>query len=127
MTRPKISYAKVKAAIPNSGGVITLIAKRAGYSWGAVREFIKNNPELEQMLRDEEDTIDDMAESTLIKSIRNGDEATARWWLTRRRRNRYGDNIDLTTAGKAFNIIQIVEHKDDDNSNQTQLSPSDND
>jgi hypothetical protein len=102
MTRKRISRAKIKAAIPDSGGVIAAIARRAGYSWRATRDYINADPELSVMLRDEEETVDDMAESVLIKRIRDGDDATARWWLTRRRRNRYGDNMDVTSNGEVL-------------------------
>jgi hypothetical protein len=105
MPRKRISRAKIKAAIPNSGGIIARIAKTAGYSWGAVRDYIEADPELLQMVRDEEDIVDDVAETVLISKIQSGDESTARWWLARRRRNRYGDNLDLTSKNKPIQII----------------------
>ncbi|GIV51023.1 MAG: hypothetical protein KatS3mg038_1544 [Candidatus Kapaibacterium sp.] len=107
MTRPRLSRAKIKAAIPNSGGVIARIARRTGHSWGAVRDFIAADEELSRMLRDEEEAVDDLAESVLIQKIREGDEATARWWLSRRRRNRYGDNVSLSGGDGAL-IVRVV-------------------
>jgi hypothetical protein len=101
----KLSRSKIRAAIPSSGGLIAVIAKRAGYSWGAVRDFIKADPELSAMIQDEEETIDDMAESTVIGKIKDGDEASARWWLARRRRNRYGDSVDVTSGGAPVRLV----------------------
>ena len=105
MSNKKLSRAKIKAAIPNSGGLIAAIAKRSGYSWGAVRDFIQADDELKAMVQDEEETIDDMAESTVITKIKDGDEASARWWLARRRRGKFGDNVDVTSGGKAIEIV----------------------
>jgi len=107
MTRKRISNAKIKAAIPGSGGVIARICKVSGYSWAATRDFIAADPVLAEMLRDEEETVDDMAEATVIQKIRDGDEASARWWLARRRRARFGDNVDVTSDGKAISIVRV--------------------
>jgi hypothetical protein len=105
MSNRKLSRAKIEKAIPGSGGLIAVIAKRCGYSWGAVRDFIRADDELTAMITDEEETIDDMAESTMIDKINNGDEASARWWLARRRRNRYGDNVDVTSGGAPVRLV----------------------
>jgi hypothetical protein len=91
-----LSKAKLKKAITNSGGIIAMICKRSGYTWMAVRDFIRDDPELAAMVKNEEETIDDMAESTVINEIKNGNEATARWWLARRRRVKFGDSMDIT-------------------------------
>jgi hypothetical protein len=99
MTRPRISRNRIKNAIPGSGGVIAVIARRAGYSWWRTRDFIAADPELTAMLRAEEETVSDMAESVIISKIRDGDESAARWWLSRRRRGRFGDNVDVTSDG----------------------------
>jgi len=114
MTRPRISRAKLKAAIPGSGGIITRICKTTGYTWGAVRDFIRADPELAQMLADEEALIDDAAESQVLKAISEGDMQTARWWLARRRRQRYGDQVDITSGGERVTIsLKWSEHKTD--------------
>jgi len=110
MPRKRISRIKVKNAIPGSGGIITHIAKRTGYSWLGVYKFIKNDPELLEMLRNEEEGISDMAESVLISKIRDGDEAVARWWLAHRRRHIYGDNLDLNASGAI--TIRVVREDD---------------
>jgi len=100
LTGRRISRAKLKAAITNSGGIITQVCKASGYTWAAVRDFIQADPELAQMLADEEARIDDLAEAQVIKAISEGDMQTARWWLARRRRQRYGDQVDITNRGE---------------------------
>ena len=104
----RLSKAKIKAAIPGSGGIISVVCRRTGYSWGAVRDFIRNNPDLTAMLDEEQESVDDMAELTLIEKIRKGDEQTARWWLARRRRNTFGDGVNLEVAGKDGGAIEVV-------------------
>jgi hypothetical protein len=97
--RKKFSKRKFKNAIPGSAGLITVIANRVGCSWTTAKKTIAEDPDLMAMLQEEEERVDDMAESVLIQRLRNGDEGVARWWLTRRRRQRYGDAVDITSGG----------------------------
>lgn len=106
----KFSKHKFKKAIPGSAGLISVIASRVGCSWNTANSAIKADPELMDMVREEEERIDDLAESVLIQRLRNGDEGVARWWLTRRRRQRYGDAVDLTSGGER--IVWVVKWKD---------------
>lgn len=97
MTRHIISYAKVKKAIPGSGGVIARIVKKCGNNnWVSMRDFIAKNPELAEMLRTEEEGVDDKAEGNLIDRIDRGDMEISKWWLARRRRQKYGDSVDIS-------------------------------
>ena len=41
-----------------------------------------------------------MAVGVLMKSMRDGDVASAKWWLARKRKLEFGDAVDITTAGK---------------------------
>ena len=115
MTGKRLSRAKVKAAIPNTGGLIALICRKCNYSWGAVRDFIRDDPELSAMVKNEEETIDDMAESTVINEIKNGDGSAARWWLARRRRVKFGDNIDITAKIEGTIVVDWDEKNANDN------------
>lgn len=107
----RLSYKKIKAAIPGCGGIISIIVRKTGYSWGAVRDFIARYPDLVSMMEDEENTVDDMAEGTVIEDIRKGDSSVARWWLARRRRKKFGDNVDITSNGDTI-ILKWPEHND---------------
>ena len=109
----RLSRRKIKEAIPNSGGIISEISRRTGYSWTAVRDFINSDPELLRMLHDEEETIDDIAENVVIKKIVSGDETSAKWWLGKRRRQRYGDNVDVTSGYQPLDIKIIWRTYDD--------------
>ena len=111
MTR-KLSKAKIRAAIQGSGGLISRICTKTGYSWGAVRNMIDADPELLALVQDEEETIDDAAESTVIKKIIDGDEQSAKWWLARRRKQKFGDAVDVTSGGKVIKGYVIVSPDD---------------
>ena len=100
MTRARLSRAKIKAAIPGSGGIVAQICRATGYTWGAVRDFIEADDELRQLLEDEEARVDDLAEATVITSIKDGNTQDAKWWLARRRRERFGANVDVTSGGE---------------------------
>lgn len=81
-----------------------IVARKAGYSWGAVREAIRGDEELARMMQDEAETVNDFAELTIVEKIKDGDENSAKWWLARTRRAKFGDNIDLTTGGQPMRI-----------------------
>ena len=58
---------------------------------------------------DEEETILDMAESTLLKRIKEGDEQSAKWYLSKKGKMRgYGDSLAIEGG------IQIVYADKDD-------------
>jgi hypothetical protein len=108
MTRPRVSRKRIENAIPGSGGIIRVIAGRAGYTWHTVRDVIDADAELSRMLRDEQEAVDDMAEATLIGKIRDGDESVARWWLARRRRQIFGESVDVTSGGNPLTKIVLT-------------------
>ena len=103
-----ISYARIKKSIPGSMGIIARVQKKSGYKdWKTVADFIKSHPDLLQMMESEESVVDDIAEDTLVKKMVDGDEQTARWWLARRRRQKYGDSVDITTKGESIQIVKV--------------------
>jgi len=50
-----------------------------------------------------------MVVSVILKAIKDGDVATAKWWAARKRRGEFGDALDITSGGKSI----IVEWDDD--------------
>ena len=100
MTRARINRTKIKSAIPDSGGIVAIVARKAGYSWGAVRDFIREDPELSRLMQDEAERVNDAAENTIIAKIMDGDDAAARWWLARTRRAKFGENVSVNLSGK---------------------------
>jgi len=104
MTRARISRNRIKKAIPGSGGIVMIVARKAGYSWGAVRDAIRADEELSRMMQDESETVNDVAELTIVEKIKGGDENSAKWWLARTRRTKFGDSVDITSGGQPIKI-----------------------
>lgn len=104
-------------AIPGSGGIITTIARRVGCSWNTAQRYIQDRPTLAKLYEDEANTIDDLAESVVIKAMQEGDIGSAKWWLERRRRATYSTRTELTGAGagpvQVAHSLDLSEMSDD--------------
>ena len=97
-------------AIPNTGGIISSIAKKVGCDWKTASRYIANYPTVAKAYENECAGIDDLAVSTVIKSIRDGDVATAKWWLGKKRRSEFGDTLDLNAQGEV--VFRVVREND---------------
>lgn len=94
-------------AIPGTGGVIASIARKVGCDWHTAKKYVTEFPSVAQVYQDECATIDDLAVSTVLKAIQEGDVPTAKWWLAKKRRAEFGDSVDLTTGGERI-IVRLV-------------------
>jgi hypothetical protein len=103
------------AAIPGSGGIVSTIAKRVGCDWDTAKKYLTEYPTVNQAWENEKERIDDMAESTLIKSIQEGNTQDAKWWLARVRREKFGDNVDVTTAGESIKLEVVYVNQRENN------------
>lgn len=82
----------VLEAIHGSGAIVSTVARRLGCRWNTARKYIDAWEETRQAYKDEEETILDLAESTLYQSIKGADVQSAKWILSRKGRKRgYGD------------------------------------
>jgi transposase-like protein len=96
-------------AIKDSGGIMSTIARKLGVTWHTADSWIRDSGELMEALKDEKETILDMAESTLLKRIKEGDEQSAKWYLSKIGKLRgYGDSVAIEGG------IQIVYADKDD-------------
>jgi hypothetical protein len=96
-------------AIKGSGGIMSTIARKLGVTWHTADSWIKESGELMEALKDEKETILDMAESTLLNKIKEGDEQSAKWYLSKIGKQRgYGDSVAIEGG------IQIVYADKDD-------------
>jgi hypothetical protein len=109
----QFTAAQFKKAIPGSGGIISTIAKRVGCDWDTAKKYLTEMPTITTAWENEKERVDDMAESTLIKSIQEGNTQDAKWWLARVRREKFGDNVDVTTAGQPLTIVRWDDANDD--------------
>ena len=118
--------------IPNSGGIISTVADRAGCAWRTARDHIEKSPKLKALFEAECEALLDAAEGVVLGNIRAAadlqkaaasegrtvfvDSADARWLLTRKGRNRgYGEaaEVNLTTAPGRIEIKTIRVHLPD--------------
>jgi len=100
-------------AIPNSGGIITAIAQRVGCSWHTAQKYIVAMPTVAQAYQDEVEKVGDLAETTLIKSIRDGDVSSAKFYLTTKARHRgYVMKTETEITGKDGGAL-VVEYVND--------------
>ena len=82
-------------AISGTGGIITAIARKVGCSWHTAQKYIDTYPTIRQAYEDECSGVDDLAESTVIRAIKDGDVGAAKWWLEKRRRDRFANTLDV--------------------------------
>lgn len=97
-------------AIPGTGGIIVTIARRVGCDWHTAKKYIEQFPTIRQAYEDECASIDDMAETKVIQAIKDGDAGMAKWWLEKRRRDKFGPSIEVTGKGGSdlFPITELV-------------------
>lgn len=108
MTR-RISKKALLEAIKDSGGIMTTIARKLDVAWNTAYTKIHGDPETLQAYQDECERVLDLAEGTIIKSIQAGDTQDAKWLLARKGKKRgYGDNVDVTSGGKALNWKEFI-------------------
>lgn len=102
-------------AMPGTGGIISTIAKRVGCDWQTARKYIRTMPTVQKAYDAECEAIIDMAESVVIKKIQSGDSADAKWYLTKKGKQRgYVDRQEIT--GKDGKDIITVSWDDPDDS-----------
>ena len=96
----KLTKSNIKDAIKGSGGIISTIAKRLNVAWGTAKTHIEKYEETKQAYQDEVESILDLAESSIYKSIKEGDTQDAKWLLSKRGKQRgYGDNVNVNHEG----------------------------
>ena len=99
MKAEKITKKKVIAAIEDSAGIMSVIAKRAGCCGWTISRKLKKYPELIELIKNEKDKILDLAETQIIKKIKGGDNTMIIFYLK--------------TKGKERGYVERVEQKVD--------------
>ena len=95
-------------AIPGSGGIVTTISKRVGCTWHTAKKYINEYVTVKAAYDDECEAILDLAESTVLKNIKDGDSADAKWYLSRKGKPRgYADKQEIEQSGAVtFRVIR---------------------
>ena len=111
---PRYTNAQFLEAIDGCAGIISTVAARLDCSWETARDRIRKSPKLERAFQDEQEHVNDMAETTVLKSIKDGNTQDAKWWLARIRRDRFSIRTDIGGLGADGQIIIEVKMSDDD-------------
>ncbi len=87
-------------AIPGTGGIVSAIARKVGCDWYTVKTWIDGYPTVKVAYDNECEAMLDLAESTVLKNIRAGDTQDAKWYLSKKGKQRgYGDQSTLEVSG----------------------------
>lgn len=110
-------------AVPGSGGTISAISDRVGCEWETTERYRKKYKTLDQAIQAEKEVIDDTAVSVMTENIKLAqalqkktgkpvDSGDAKWWLARKRRGEFGDNVDVTTKGERVKGYVVISPDD---------------
>ena len=108
----KVSDARFLAAVPQSGGMHTVIASRLGIDRHTVAKYIKDNPVLAQAVKDETEGALDSIEATVIKAALAGDMQAAIFYLKHKGKDR-GFSERIETEIHTSRPIMVTVDADD--------------
>ena len=116
MGRKKVVREKeLLAAIKDSSGFYSVIAKRLGCSWHAVQNAIERSPEAQQALLDEEETTLDFVEGKALARIKADDGAMIRFYLATKGKKRgytYEDKLEADESAEDNEVNVICDGED---------------
>ena len=96
-------------AIPGTGGIISAIARKVGCDWKTADTWVRDFPTVKRAYDAECEAMLDLAESTVLKNIKDGDTADAKWYLTKKGKRRgYGDAVELTGGVATSNVTIYI-------------------
>ena len=96
-------------AIPGTGGIVTLIAKRVGCTWHTCRKWIDNHPTVLEAWNAECEAVIDLAETKAINAIKHGDAQMVRWYLSTKGKQRgYTERTEVTGADGGEVVFKVI-------------------
>jgi hypothetical protein len=112
-----ISREKVEEAIKGSHAIVTVIAERLDCAWCTARKYIDKWESTRELYKDEKESILDIAESVIYKSISEGNTQDAKWLLATLGRDRgFSERQELVHSGEmnqklTIEIVRVNETK----------------
>jgi len=95
--------------IPGSGGIISTIARRVGCAWHTAKKYCTTYPTVAKVYQDECEGVTDLAESTVLKAIKDGDITSAKWYLTMKAKDRgYAQRFEIDGILKNLDLSQLT-------------------
>lgn len=83
-----LNIAKVREAIKNSKGILTVVAQKCGVTRNAVYVYIENHPELKPDLQNERESMTDFTEGKFFQAINNNENWAISLYLKTLGKNR---------------------------------------
>lgn len=107
---------QVLDAIKGSGAVVSTIARKLGVFRSTAERIIDMYEETKIAFQDEEKAMNDLAKTTILQSIKNGDVASAKWWSAKKNKAEgFGDepmNVTVQNTVKSSNEDEIKHNLD---------------
>jgi predicted transcriptional regulator len=110
----RINKKKFITAMVGSGGILANIARKLDVSRQAVSHFVQKNKDIQDLLAEEDEQINDLAEAKLITKLNEGDMQAIKFRLTTKAKHRgYIERSEInysgetTTTFKTDNLIDI--------------------
>jgi NADH dehydrogenase/NADH:ubiquinone oxidoreductase subunit G len=106
----KYNQTQVIHALVAADGALTIAAKRLGTSYRHLKKYIDANKRMADVLHGIEESILDLAEGTLRKTIEEGDLAATIFFLKTKGKRRGYTEHDKQDASKLMQPVTIVYH-----------------
>lgn len=101
------SKAVIIEQIRAASGIVKLAAQRMNVSRRTLQGWIRDDPELQEVLQDCRDEILDVAEGQLVAAVQSGSEKSVHFMLRTIGRSRgYGDRVDTTVSAPDGGPVQ---------------------
>ena len=110
MNKVKHTIEEVLAAIQGSFGIKHRIAQKLNVHRNTVDLYLKRWEGAREAYHNEVNTVGDMAESVIIRSIQKEEVETAKWYARMKLKDRgYTEAVDATSGGKSLPAITCIE------------------
>ena len=123
----KYNQMQVIDALIAADGALTIAAKRLGTSYRHLKKYIDANEKMTEVLHGIEESILDLAEGTLRKSIEEGDLAATIFFLKTKGKDRGYSVHDKRDISELMQPVTIVYHSPRDPERLQQTEPDGDD
>ena len=104
----KINKTKFKKAMEGSGGILANIARKLNVTRQAVSQFVQKHEDIRDLLAQEDENINDLAEAKLVTKLNEGDMTAIKFRLTTKGKNRgYVERQEIQNSGNITNNLKI--------------------
>ncbi len=107
-SRKKYTAQQFIDAIPGTGGIIATLASRIGCKWDTAKSYIYDYPTVQAAYDNECEMVNDKAESVIISDINNGSVESSKWWVSRKRKDKFSTREEVTGVDGADIHIKVT-------------------